>query len=269
MNLTPWVQRLLIANVAMYFLPRGSSLYFSLSFIPQFALQRPWTFVTYMFLHAGTLHLLFNMIMLFFFGPRLEQRLGSKDFLWLYFLSGIGGAVLSMVMPGDGRLVSIVGASGAILGVVGGFAYFWPRMKLYIWGILPVEAWVLAMFFVFGSIFFGLSGRGGNVAHFAHLGGIAFAYLFLRFRDARSAARKKRWREGGDVGVGRRPKPRGSREPLERWKAIRRDRLHELNREEVDALFEKITSSGAGSLSDEERSFLDRMADRYGDGAAR
>ena len=260
MFLTPWVKRLLIANAVMFLLPQGSSLYFNLSFVPGLAIPRPWTLVTYMFLHAGIMHLAFNMLVLFFFGPRLESRLGSRDFLWLYVLSGIGGAVLSMPFQQN---VQIVGASGAVYGVVLGFAYFWPREKILIWGVFPVEAWVLAMFAVFISLWNGIAGTGGNVAHFAHLGGLAVAYLFLKYRERRTAARKKRWMEGADAGE-RRPRPKGSTRVQDRWQAIERDRLHELNREEVDSLLDKIGTHGVGSLTPEERSFLDRMAERYG-----
>ena len=77
--------------------------------------------MTYMFLHAGLAHLLFNMIGLFFFGPRLESRLGFKGFLLLYFLSVLGGAVFSLVFA---REAAVVGASGAVFGVLLGFALF-------------------------------------------------------------------------------------------------------------------------------------------------
>ena len=122
MYLTPWVQRLLIANVAMYFLPRGTLLYFNLSFVPALAVQRPWTLITYMFLHAGLWHLLFNMIGLFFmgFGESLELILFGR------IVSGIG---IGTAVPAVRRIVilSDPGNLGRNLGRllsagVGGFA---------------------------------------------------------------------------------------------------------------------------------------------------
>ena len=77
------------------------------------------------------------MIGLFFFGPRLESRLGSRGFLLLYFVSGLGGAVFSLLFA---REAAVVGASGAVFGVLLGFAMFWPRERIYIWGVLPVQA---------------------------------------------------------------------------------------------------------------------------------
>ena len=92
MYLTPWVQRLLIANVAMYFIPRPSPLYSLLRFDPSQIIQHPWSLVTYMFLHADTSHLFWNMFSLFIFGPRVEDRMGGRDFLKMYFLAGVVGA---------------------------------------------------------------------------------------------------------------------------------------------------------------------------------
>ena len=85
--MTPWVRRLLIANIAIFFLSTTIMPYLFRDFvlIPTLLWQRPWTGISYMFLHGGLTHLLFNMLGLFFFGPRLEQRLGGPDFLKLYF----------------------------------------------------------------------------------------------------------------------------------------------------------------------------------------
>ncbi|HEX5580216.1 MAG TPA: rhomboid family intramembrane serine protease, partial [Gemmatimonadaceae bacterium] len=87
--MTPVVRALLFANVAMFFLQQtlqGQTIFLEL--VPRWILLRPWTIVTYMFLHGSFTHILFNMIALFFFGPRVEERLGSRQFTSLYFLSG-------------------------------------------------------------------------------------------------------------------------------------------------------------------------------------
>ena len=136
-RMTLWVKRLLIANVAMFFVQQTSpAVTEMLALVPALAVQRPWSPVTYMFLHGGTMHLFFNMIVLFFFGPRLEQRLGEKHFIGLYFASGLMAALFSVLTPYSW----VVGASGAIYGVMLAYARFWPRDRIYIWGILPVEA---------------------------------------------------------------------------------------------------------------------------------
>jgi rhomboid family protein len=256
--MTPWVRRLLIANVAMFFLTTfAPSVYGLLMLYPPALLGRPWTLVTYMFLHAGLVHLLFNMIGLFFFGPRLESRLGSKGFLWLYFVSGVGGGIFSLIFARD---AAVVGASAAIYGVLLGFALYWPRARIYIYGIIPVEAWLLVTLFVLGSLYAGVNpSSGSQTAHFAHLGGIAFAFLFLKGWDwqkgaGRRAFQKKMTPAATPTGFG------GDRLALARWKGISVDALHELNRGEVLRLLGKAEREGPGSLTRPERDFLDRMS---------
>jgi membrane associated rhomboid family serine protease len=135
---TPVVRLLLIANVAVFFLQSTMpGLTNGFAFVPQAALVRPWTILTYMFLHGGVMHLLFNMLALFFFGPRVEDRIGSRRFAILYFLSGVSGALLSLALARD---AAIIGASGAVFGVMMGFAHFWPHEPIHIWGIIPVPA---------------------------------------------------------------------------------------------------------------------------------
>ena len=255
--MTTWVRRLLLANIVLFLVTASSpALYQALLLYPPWTLYRPWTLITYMFLHAGLGHLFFNMIGLFFFGPRLEDRLGSRGFLWLYFLSGLGGAVFSFIFA---RQYPVVGASGAVYGVLLGFALFWPRERIYIWGILPVEAWLLASFLVFGSLYAGVSGSQSRTAHFAHLGGLAFGFAFVKWWEWRRGAGRRAFQKAMS------PQPAGGRSDrlsVHRWKGISVEGLHELNRDEVVRLLEKVQSGGANSLSEAERAFLDRMASR-------
>ncbi len=251
--MTPWVTRLLAANVVVYVLTRVLAVIplGPLVLVPILVPVRPWTLVTYMFLHANFTHLLFNMLGLFFFGPRLEGRLGGRQFLWLYFASGLMGAALSIFTP----LVAIVGASGAVFGVFLGFAMFWPRERIYIWGVFPVEARVLVAVMTALALFGGLTG-GGGVAHFAHLGGFAGGYLYLKWLDRHSPAKK--WRK--KVEASARKSSGNAQDDLERWERIRREDLHQVNRAEFDRVLEKLHANGAGSLTPDERAFLDRFS---------
>jgi len=256
--MTPWTLRLLVANVAVFILTSTNpALVRYLAFVPAEALQHPWTAVTYMFVHAGFAHIFFNMIGLFFFGPRLEQRLGARDFLILYFISGLGGSLFSFFFQPQ---AAVIGASGAVYGVLVGFAYFWPRENIYIWGVLPIQARWLALGLIALTLYSGFSGSEAGIAHFAHLGGIAIGFGYLRLRKwRRDRSRQRRLRQFSkafqEVGKAR---DDGS---VQRWKAIPVDTLHELNRQEVVQLLEKIDEEGAESLSREERRFLDRMAE--------
>jgi membrane associated rhomboid family serine protease len=241
---TPVVRALLIANVGAFFLQMMlPGLAGAFVFVPQLVLLRPWAIVTYMFLHSGLMHLLFNMMALFFFGPRVEDRLGSRSFTILYFVSGITGALLSFIFS---PASPIIGASAGVFGVMLAFAYYWPDTPIHIWGIIPVPARILVIITTVLALFSGFSGARGGVAHFAHLGGYVGAFAYLKWLGrSRTEFRKKA------VAA-----PPETARRLAGWKSIDRDRVHEVNREEVDRILDKISAQGMGSLTEQERVFL-------------
>jgi membrane associated rhomboid family serine protease len=239
---------LLAANVGVFFLqitaPAVEGLFM---FIPRYALIRPWTVVTYMFLHGGFMHLFFNMLGLFFFGPRVEDRLGSKRFAWLYFLSGISGALLSTAFSG----AALVGASAGVFGVGLAFAYYWPNELIYIWGVLPIPARLMVILQTVIALFSGVSpGGGGGIAHFAHLGGYVGAYLYLKWLDRARDQFKRQAAARVEQSVPRMTKP----------PTIDMQRVHEVNRDEVNRILDKISRDGIGSLTAQERVFLSNFA---------
>jgi membrane associated rhomboid family serine protease len=253
--MTPWVLRLLIANVAVFFLQLSvGGITEMLAFRPVTALTRPWTILTYMFLHGGMGHLFFNMLGLFFFGPRLEDRLGSAHFIRMYLVCGVMGAVLSLVFS---PYASIIGASGAVYGVMLGFAWFWPRDQILIWGVFPVEARWLILFMTVMTLVGGARG-GGMVAHFAHLGGFVGGFAYLKILQARSGQEKFKRRSRPVT-----PRVETVAGAMERWSRIKRDNMHEVNRSELDRILDKISASGIGSLTPGEREFLDRFSTRH------
>jgi membrane associated rhomboid family serine protease len=261
-GLTPVVQWLIIANAAVYLVtlvgPRVTS---ELAFIPSLILVRPWTLVTYMFVHGGFMHILFNMLGLFFFGPPLEARWGSREFLKFYFLCGLGGAVLSFLFADH----AIVGASAAVYGVGLAFAMNWPDTPIYIWGIFPVPARILFALVVAFSLVSAFSGRSDGVAHFAHLGGIAAGFAYLKWDGRRRSSALREWRKratrptltvapgkpaGAERGVGAGAVPPPGPEDA---------RLLD----ELDRVLDKISASGMSSLTAEERKLLDDASRRY------
>jgi membrane associated rhomboid family serine protease len=241
---TPVVRALLIANVAAFFLQRmlpGFGNAFVL--VPAYLLVRPWTLVTYMFLHGGLGHLFFNMLALFFFGPRVEERIGSRPFTWLYFLSGIGGALLSFLFA---PMAGVIGASGAVFGVTLAFAYYWPHTQILIWGIVPVPARILVIVYGVISLFSGITGSRDGVAHFAHLGGYVGAFLYLKWLErSRTSFRRKAVAP-----------PPAADARLSGWRAVDTTKVHDVNRAEVDRILDKISAKGLGSLTPQERTFL-------------
>jgi membrane associated rhomboid family serine protease len=241
---TPWVQRLLILNVLMFFVQMTvSGATDLLEFIPVDVLTHPWTLVTYMFLHAGLSHIFFNMLGLYFFGPRVEQRMGSERFIVLYLISGIAGALLSFVLA---PRYPIIGASGAVLGVLMAFARFWPRERLLIWGIVPIEARWLVLIYAALDLWSGFGGIRSGVANFAHLGGFAGALLYLLYLEQRQGA--KRFKKQATAKV---PDP-----ALGNWRKVDTSSIHAVNRDEVNRILDKINASGMGSLTPQERQFL-------------
>jgi membrane associated rhomboid family serine protease len=248
--ITRWVGLIIIANIVVFFLQQqASDQLHSLEFIPALVLIRPWTLFTYMFLHADFGHIFFNMLTLFFFGPRVEDRLGGARFLTLYFVSGLFGAFTSMIMSPN---VGILGASAAVFGVLLAFARLWPRAQLLIWGIVPVQARTMVIILTAVSLFMGVRGL-GNIAHFAHLGGFIGGWLVLRLTGIRTVDDRLR-----PVQPARSPTPAPG--APERWKQIRLEQLHPVNREEAERVLAKLETRGPHSLTADEQAFLDRFS---------
>jgi membrane associated rhomboid family serine protease len=248
--ITKWVGLIIIANIVVFFLQQqAADQLHSLEFIPALVLMRPWTLFTYMFLHADFGHIFFNMLTLFFFGPRVEDRLGGARFLTLYFVSGLFGAFTSMLLSPN---AAILGASAAVYGVLLGFARLWPRAQLLIWGIVPVQARTLVVILTAVSLFMGGVGI-GNVAHFAHLGGFIGGWLVLRLTGIRTIDDRLR-----PVQPARAPTPAPG--ATERWKQIRLEQLHPVNREEAERVLAKLETRGPSSLTADEQAFLDRFS---------
>lgn len=252
-RLTKWTGLIIIANIAVYFwsaqFPEQAEAFV---FKPGLFLARPWTAITYMFLHAGFSHILFNMLVLFFFGPQVEERLGGGRYLTLYFVSGLFGAATSMLFS---PLAGIVGASAAVFGVELAFAYLWPRAQLLIWGIVPVEARTLIIIMTIISVLGGVGLGMQNVAHFAHLGGFLGGWLVLRVFGVRRFEDKLRPRNMQAASGSTRLPPGAA----ERWKQIPLERLHPVNREEAERVLAKLDASGPTGLTAEEQAFLDRF----------
>ncbi|MBR9988799.1 MAG: rhomboid family intramembrane serine protease [Gemmatimonadetes bacterium] len=266
-GLTPWVKNLIIANVAIFLVDymMGGRLSYYMAFVPGRILSEPWTVITYMFAHGGGWHIFLNMLVLFFFGPPLEQRWGSSEFLKYYFLCGLGGAALSFVFA---PMSPIIGASAAVYGVMLAFAMFWPDSPIYIWGILPVKAKYLVLFMAVVSVMsmFG-SGRGDNIAHAAHLGGFAAGFLYLRLGSPgggmgglrKMMNRRKLKVVSRDDDSARRPAaPTRTATSRGRGNAEEEKLLDELDR-----VLEKISTQGMSSLSPQERKLLDEVSRRY------
>jgi membrane associated rhomboid family serine protease len=264
-RITPWVGRLIIANAVVLLLLltlfTSPEVIRALQFSPRTALIRPWTFLTYMFVHAGLLHLLANMLMLFVFGTAVEGRMGGRNFILYYFFCGVGAAVFSLLLAGVMPVGAFIGASGAVLGVAVAFATFWPEAELIIFPIpIPIRARTLVIGLVILDVIGSRLWPNDGVAHLAHVGGALFGYLFFRVQSLsrRSSAQPARTVERVVMVQS------GSAEPERRTPVTplrpRRRPDSDPVAAEVDRVLDKISEKGISSLTPAERRFLDEVA---------
>jgi membrane associated rhomboid family serine protease len=264
-RITPWVGRLIIANAVVLLLLM--TLFTSpdvirlLQFSPTTALTRPWTFVTYMFVHGGLLHLLTNMLMLYVFGTAVESRMGSRQFLLYYLFCGIGAAAFSLLLAGLMPVGPFVGASGAILGVAVAFAMLWPDAELIIFPIpVPIKARTLVIGLVALDVIGSRLWPGDGIAHLAHVGGALFGYLFFRVQSLSRRAPAQPTRAVERVVMVQ----SGSAEPDRRTPVTPMQPRRRIDSDpvaaEVDRVLDKISEKGISSLTPAERRFLDEVA---------
>ena len=187
----PVVKNLIIINVLVYMatalLPVGNeiirfcALWFGASPFGEF---HSYQFVTYMFLHASVEHIFFNMFALWMFGRTLEYELGSKRFLTYYMVCGVGAALIQLAtayLTGE-MPIQLVGASGAVMGLLLAFGVMHPNAVIMLLiPPIPMKAkWFVVIYGVI-EMFLGWTGFGGNVAHFAHVGGMLWGLLLLQW----------------------------------------------------------------------------------------
>ena len=271
-HLTPWVTRLLAANFAVWLimalgiLPAhlaGDLFGFSVATV----LTRPWSPVTYMFVHGGFMHVLFNMLGVFFFGPPLERDMGGTAFVRFYLICGVGAALTAFLLIGLIGTPLVIGASGAVFGVMLAFAWKWPDAPIYIWGLLPVKAkWMVGVLGL-GALWATMQAGRGGVAHWAHLGGLVTGIVYLRYGTRivagwRVLRRGRRGREGRSKrGGGRGPNQGAASRDI--GSARRRGRPVRDDLDEVDRILDKIREHGIDALSPDEQAFLDQMSRDY------
>lgn len=247
----PAIKALLIANGGVFVLDillrelLGVTLVGLLGLRPEWVIERGWVWqpLTYMFVHGGFFHLLFNMFVLWMFGGEIERMWGSSEFLRYYVLCGLGAAALSFMGFYDR---TVVGASGAVFGILIAFGMLFPNRYIFLWFLIPIKAKYLVGGLAVIEILAGISGRGGSVAHLAHVGGMVVGFAYLKWwRGGNAAARLvTRWRrrhlEVVQGGGGRAPRVEA----------------------EIDRILDKISEQGLSSLTPEEERILDEASRR-------
>lgn len=204
-----------------------------------------WQLVTYMFLHAGVMHLVINMLMLWFFGPAIEAAWGRKQFLVYYFFTGIGAGFLSFLTSSHSS-IPVVGASGAIFGVLVAYAMMFPDDVILLFFFFPMKVPYAVIVLAGINLLGALSAPYAGVAYFAHLGGALFGYLYLKSEWLRihisylSFSNLKRW-----------------------WlkkREKKKKRFYKNLESKVDIILDKISRYGMDSLTRKEREILERKS---------
>lgn len=219
-----------------------------------------WRLLSYGFLHdtLGLLHILFNMLLLWWFGPRLESIYGSREFLGFYLISIVLAAVAYLGIDlVTGNPARMLGASGGVMAVITLYACHFPRQIIYVFFVIPMELrWMVALYALFDlhPLILELQGKGttDNVAHAAHLGGMAFGYLYFKktLQLNRLLGGMTKWwkvkRSGFKV--------------VSATGDSKSDRQTQKLVAEMDALLAKISKDGEASLSRSERKTLEKVS---------
>jgi membrane associated rhomboid family serine protease len=249
--ISPFIKWMLIANVAVFLiqnLPRFIPSFVDITPIfgltPALFLHQFPTFFfqlfTYMFLHAGLGHIFFNLLALWMFGTEIELTWGTRSFARFYVICGLAGAVLTLlVFPNQS--IPMIGASGAIWGILVAYWLMFPDRYLYLYFLLPIKVrWAIP-----GLLILSIFTAGANVAHMAHIGGAVcgLAYLKVDWRWNWLSRRVKDLRY------------RRQEAKLDR----RREEAAEIMKR-VDAILDKITAVGIENLTKAERKFLDEAS---------
>ena len=262
---------LIIANVAVFLWNalfggshRGSMLAFSTHgyFSVDTAIYggQVWRLLTYQFLHADFFHLLFNMIGVFFFGPLIEQRLGSKPFLFFYLLCGVGGAVIATILgPIPGVLpvsAPLIGASGALFGILAAAAFFYPHQQVQLlFPPIPMKMRTLCLIFLGIAAVSVLAGSRNAGGEACHLGGAAAGFLLAKFPGVLGVANRVNPRAIADA-------PRNAKAAALAKKQQRAKQRLIQDEAEADRILDKVRDQGLQSLSQKEKDTLNRATQR-------
>ncbi|MGF1670296.1 MAG: rhomboid family intramembrane serine protease [Balneolaceae bacterium] len=264
MSLPVAIRTLIAINVVVFILQAflgqniNRTIIESLAFNPDWtvAFTQPWRFVTYMFLHGSGFHLLFNMLWLWWMGRSVETTLGPRTFLVLYFGSGIGGAALNVIFSFLLGSSLVIGASGAVFGIMVSFAYLFPRTPIMLIFFPPIEArFVVAGLIALDLLFIG---SGDNIARAVHLGGAGVGYLLIDYHykgfDLSLLVRKieNLWQ-----------KPAPKRKRNKNMYSVSDVKIvDETEESELDKILEKISEKGYDGLTDEEKKKLFDLSKR-------
>ena len=228
---------------------------------PFTALTQPWRIVTYMFVHGGPFHLIFNMLWLWWMGRMVEETIGPRSFSVIYFGAGIGGALLQIAFASIFGSSIVIGASGAVLGTLVAFAYLFPTAPIMLLFLPPIEARFLVAGLVALDVLF--LGAGDNVARLVHLGGAASGFLLVKMHyegyDLSSLIRPIERLFKGKGTVSKKSKRKKNKDM---YAVSDVEIMEEEDVDELDEILEKISKKGYDGLTKEEKQKLFELSKR-------
>ena len=234
----------------------GVSLTFYLGFIPDLwvTITNPWRIFTYMFLHSlsNPFHFIFNMLWLWWMGRPVEEAIGSRNFLTVYFGAGLAGALIDVIVSITGNPVPVIGASGAVYGIMVAFAMLYPKTPIMLFLLPPIEARYVVGGLIALDVL--LLNNHDSVARFVHLGGALGGYLLMRARaQGTDLSFIPRYLEHLYMKV--KPKTSSKSKPKNKKMSIISDAeiIEEVEQSELDGILEKISKNGYDSLTKEEK----------------
>jgi membrane associated rhomboid family serine protease len=190
-RITPTNKAIILTTVGVYILQLllGNAMAPFALWPPQSGFFRPWQLLTYGFMHDAYgqyrfLHIFFNMFAVFMFGSAVEQLFGSRRYLVYYLVCMVGAALMQIIVVTVAKLppAPVLGASGAVFGLLLAYGMAYPRRELIIFPIpVPIQAWLAVTLYGAMELFLGVTRTASGVAHFAHLGGMATGFVLIRY----------------------------------------------------------------------------------------
>ena len=200
-GLTPVIKKMMIIMGAVFLLQMvvSSTINLYLGLVPILIWKKYflWQLGTYIFLHGGIGHILFNLLALWMFGGELESYWGSRKFLFYFFFCGIGAGICTVFFS-PYQFIPVIGASGAIYGILLAYGWLFPNRLIYLYFLFPIPAKYLVIIYGLLELYSSMEGTGGGIAHLTHLGGLLFGLIYMVYPYLRQKIRRAYYRRKWD-----------------------------------------------------------------------
>ena len=250
------VKLLVIINIVVFILTELSGqrnmLFSSFGLVPNqvWTNFKVWQLFTYLFVHGGFLHIFFNMFVLWMFGKDLEIQWGKNEFLLFYFTCGIGAGLMTVLFSIN-SIVPIVGASGAIYGLLVAYGFTYPNRMVYLYGLFPLKVKYMVLGLGVIAFFASLSANQSNVSHITHLSGMIIGVLYIYFISNWKNIKMEYYR---------------LRLKNLKQKTSAQNDEEVLMKKKVDEILDKLNASGWDSLTEQEEKYLTQASkELFGD----